>query len=72
MIPMKNVSLLSSVLRTELTQEQRIAFDMYFASLCSMQVHPGAGTKDHRKLTLEECRDMALDMISIRAQAVGG
>ena len=43
-----------------------IPFDMYFASLMSMQVHPGAGTKEHRKLTMEECRDMALQMIAIR------
>lgn len=46
--------------------DDQIAFDMYFASICSMQVHPGAGTKEHRKLSLEECRDMALDMIAIR------
>lgn len=45
---------------------EHIPFDMYFASLVAMQVHPGAGTKEHRKLTLEECRDMALDMIEIR------
>lgn len=43
-----------------LQEDERIPFDMYFASLTSMQVHPGAGTKEHRKLTLEECRDMAL------------
>lgn len=46
--------------------DEHIAFDCYFASLCSMQVHPGAGTKEHRKLTIEECRDMALQMIDIR------
>lgn len=52
-----------------MTPEERMAFDMYFASLVSMQVHPGAGTKEHRKLTLQECRDMAIEMITIR-QAV--
>jgi hypothetical protein len=31
-----------------------------------MQYHPGAGTKEHRKLTLEECRDLALQMVAIR------
>lgn len=45
---------------------EAIAFDMYFASICSMQVHPGAGTKDHRVLTLMECRDMAIDMLEQR------
>lgn len=50
--------------------EEYISFDMYFASLCSMQVHPGAGTKEHRKLTLQECRDMALEMLEIRRKAI--
>jgi len=54
------------------TPEHCAAFDMYFASLCSMQVHPGAGTKDHAKLTFEECRDKALEMFSIRSNLVGG
>lgn len=49
-----------------LSCDEQIAFDMYFASVCSMQVHPGAGTKEHRKMTLQECRDMAMEMIEIR------
>jgi hypothetical protein len=49
-----------------LSDHERIAFDMYFASIASMQAHPGAGSKEHRKLTLEECRDMALQMIDVR------
>ena len=55
-----------------LNQDERIPFDMYFASLTSMQVHPGAGTKEHRKLTLEECCDMALAMLRIRRELIGG
>jgi hypothetical protein len=54
-----------------LKPEEHIAFDCYFASLCSMQVHPGAGTKEHRKLTIEECRDMAMQMIEIRRSVTG-
>lgn len=42
------------------------AFDVYFASLCSMQVHPGAGTKEHRALSIEECKNMAMEMMKIR------
>lgn len=53
-----------------LAEEEQLTFDMYFASLTSMQVHPGAGTKEHRKLTLEECRDMALQMIKIRRDVI--
>jgi hypothetical protein len=51
--------------------EEHIPFDMYFASLVSMQVHPGAGTKEHRQLSLEECRDMAMNMIEIRRSVTG-
>lgn len=49
-----------------LKPEEYTSFDVYFASLASMQVHPGAGTKGQRALTLEECRDRALQMIEIR------
>lgn len=49
-----------------ISPDEAITFDMYFASLCSMQVHPGAGTKEHAKMTLKECSDMALEMIEIR------
>jgi hypothetical protein len=45
---------------------------MYFASLASMQVHPGAGTKEHRKLTLHECADMAMTMLDIRQGKIAG
>lgn len=51
-----------------LKPEEMIPFDMYFASLVSMQVHPGAGTKEHKALTLEECRDKAIQMVAIRRQ----
>lgn len=53
-----------------LTTNESMAFDVYFASVTSMQYHPGAGTKEHRRLTLEECRDIALDMIELRRQIV--
>lgn len=49
-----------------LSPEEHIPFDMYFASIASMQVHPGAGAKEHRALTLDECKEMALAMIDIR------
>lgn len=49
-----------------LQDDEKFAFDCYFASVCSMQMHPGAGTKEHRKLSLEECRDIAIDMVMLR------
>ncbi|HEY6019256.1 MAG TPA: hypothetical protein VIY48_04945 [Candidatus Paceibacterota bacterium] len=48
------------------SENEMFAFDCYFASLASMQVHPGAGTKEHRKMTLDECQAMALQMIEMR------
>lgn len=47
-----------------------VAFDMYFASICSMQVHPGAGSKDHKILSIDECRKMAMDMIKTRRAVI--
>lgn len=55
-----------------LHEDERITFDMYFASLMSMQVHPGAGTKEHRPLTMAECRDMALQMVAMRRGVIAG
>lgn len=46
------------------------AFDVYFASLASMQVHPGAGTKEHKPLSLKECKDMAMQMLKIRRAVI--
>jgi hypothetical protein len=42
------------------------AFDVYFASIVAMQFHPGAGTREHRRLTLAECRDEAIEMLKLR------
>lgn len=42
------------------------AFDCYFASLASLQVHPGAGTKENKPMTLVECKNMAHEMLKIR------
>lgn len=54
-----------------LKPDEMVPFDMYFASLVSMQVHPGAGSKEHKPLSLEECKDMAMEMVKIRRE-VGG
>jgi hypothetical protein len=41
-------------------------FDVYFASVTAMQYHPGAGTKEHRCMSLMECRDVAIEMLKLR------
>lgn len=55
-----------------LDETEHTAFDVYFASVTSMQFHPGAGTKEHKQMTLEECRDVALRMVEIRREVTGG
>jgi len=50
----------------KLGEDEMVAFDVYFASICSFQHHPGAGTKDHKALSIDECRDVALKMIIAR------
>jgi hypothetical protein len=51
-----------------MSSSEQIAFDMFLASVCSMQYHPGAGTKEHQKLTVRECGDVALDMLKVRRE----
>jgi hypothetical protein len=53
-----------------LDPKDMVAFDIYFASVTSMQFHPGSGTKEHKTLTLEECRDIALQMVALRRNLV--
>ena len=53
-----------------LSPDEKVAFDVYFASVTSMQYHPGAGTKDHARLSLEECLDVAAQMIALRRKVI--
>lgn len=43
-------------------------WDLYFAALAGMLLHPGAGTRGHTALTLEECAEIADLMIQLREQ----
>ena len=49
-----------------LNEDELIAFDMYFCSVASLQFHPGAGTKEHKALSIDECKGVALDMVWAR------
>ena len=46
--------------------DETTAFDVYFASVCSMQYHPGAGTKEHKRLSVSECKDCVIEMLKER------
>lgn len=58
-------------IRGSLRSDELITFDMYFASVRSMQFHPGAGTKEHTIVTREECAQEALEMIKLRRILAG-
>ena len=45
-------------------------FDLYFCSVVSMQFHPGSGTRGHTALSLEECAQIALEMLILRNRLI--
>jgi hypothetical protein len=45
-------------------------FDMYFASLVSMAMHPGYNRDNVTQPTMEECAEQAQEMIEIRHKYV--
>lgn len=52
--------------------DEIVAFDIYFSAIATMQFHPGAGTKGQEPLTLEQCRDKALEMLQLRKSVIEG
>ena len=53
------------------TPGECIAWDCYFAAIASINRHPGAGTKGHTAMTLEECATEADRMLAIRRRRTG-
>ena len=45
-------------------------FDIYFASLVSMAMHPGYNRENVTQPTLEDCAEKAQEMIAIRDKYV--
>ena len=46
-------------------------FDMYFASLVGITLHPGYNRDNAEPLTLEDCADKAAEMMEIRKKYTG-
>ena len=46
------------------------SWPFYFASIMSIQYHPGANTRGHERLTLEEAAEIADEMCRIESERV--
>jgi hypothetical protein len=46
-------------------------FDMYFATIVSMAIHPGYARDNVKQMTLEDCAEKAAEMIEIRKNYTG-
>lgn len=42
------------------------AFDMYFAAIVSMSVHPGFNKPDTPRISIQDAADLALEMLYYR------
>ena len=47
-------------------RERRIAFDIYFASVMGMNLHPGTTRDKAERRSVEECRRLAEQMLAQR------
>jgi hypothetical protein len=62
----------------ELDESEVLVFDVFFASVTSMaHCHPGNGRSNGYaaappKLSVEECADLALEMIEVRRKVLYG
>lgn len=52
----------------QLTDEEVRVFDMYFAGVVSMNLHPGTTRDAAPGRTLEDCADIAMDMLRVRRE----
>lgn len=48
--------------------DEKHLWALFFSGLYSFQFHPGAGTKDHTKLTMQECAALADHMVRLLNQ----
>lgn len=46
-------------------------WDLYFASIAAMSLHPGYNRENVRPLTLNECADITDEMVRIREERIG-
>jgi hypothetical protein len=49
-----------------MTEEEKAAWDIYFAEVAGWTFHPGYYRENATKPTLEECADIADEMLAVR------
>lgn len=45
-------------------------FDLYFATIVGFQYHPGAGVREHARMSLRECAEIAAQCVVIREEVL--
>lgn len=65
-----------SLLRNlKLAESEHLVFDIYLSGIVAMQLHPGVGRNNGHGYaapakSVEECADMALEMIEVRRKVM--
>lgn len=55
---------------SEININNRVVFDMYFAGIAAMQLHPRNTLPGVQRMTMKECADVVLEMLAVREELI--